>query len=107
MEDITCPECTGSDVAKNGKSAKGEQRYLCKDEKCHGKSFKLEYIYNGWKPGIDQKILSVRAENSTIRDIAGELGLSKQKVQETLRELQHQLDCLCKVCKNYEPRPPL
>lgn len=107
MKEVVCPECTGSNVAKNGKSKLGEQRYLCKDDVCHGKSFKLEYIYNGWKPGIDKQILNVRAEDSTIRDIAQELGLSKQKVQETLRMMQHQLDCLCKMCKNYEPRTPL
>jgi len=97
---INCPECTGSNVSKNGKSAKGEQRYICKDNSCEGKSFKLEYTYNGWKAGIGEKILNVRMDDTGIRDIAKELGVSKQKVQETLKELQHQIDCLCKGCKD-------
>lgn len=98
-EQISCPECDGDKVAKNGRSKKGEQRYICKDESCEGKSFKLEYTYNGWTAGIGERILNVRMDDKGIRDIARELGVSKQKVQETLKELQHQLDCLCKACK--------
>ena len=97
---VSCPECTGSNVARNGKTRKGEQRYLCKDDACHGKSFKLAYTYNGWTPGIGEKILHVRTDDTGIRGIAKELGVSKQKVQETLKALQHQLDCLCKGCQD-------
>ena len=99
MLDISCPECDGSKIAKNGKSKKGEQRYICKDEACGGKSFKLEYTYNGWKVGIGEQILNVRTDGAGIREIAKELGVSKQKVQETLKELQHQIDCLCRGCQ--------
>jgi len=95
---VSCPECTGTSVSKNGKSAKGEQRYICKNEACDGKSFKLEYTYNGWKAGIGEKILNVRMDGTGIRAIAKELGVSKQKVQETLQELQHQIDCACREC---------
>jgi len=98
-KDINCPECTGSNIAKNGKTAKGEQRYICRDETCGAKSFKLEYTYNGWKTGIGDKILTARTDGSGIREIARELGVSKQKVQEMLKELQHQIDCLCKGCR--------
>ena len=100
VENVNCPECAGDKVAKNGKNVKGEQRYICKDETCEAKSFKLEYTYNGWKAGIGEKILNVRMDDSGIRDIAKELGVSKQKVQETLRELQHQINCLCKGCQD-------
>lgn len=98
MDKISCPECTGTNVSKNGKSEKGEQRYLCKDDMCDAKSFKLKYIYNGCKPGIHEQILNGRLDDSSIREIAEELGLSKQKVQDTLQEIQHQMDCLCKGC---------
>lgn len=97
---INCPECEGSNVAKNGKTSKGEQRYLCKDDTCEAKSFKLEYTYNGWTAGIGEKILNARTDGTAIRDIAKELGVSKQKVQEMLRELQHEIDCLCRGCKD-------
>ena len=97
--EINCPKCTKNNVLKNGKDAKGEQRYLCKDTSCDVKSFKLEYTYNGWKDDISEKILNARRVGAGIRDIAKELGISKQKVQEILKEFQHKIDCLCKGCR--------
>ena len=99
IDQVNCPECTGINVSRNGKTSKGEQRYICKDDTCYMKSFKLKYIYNGWKAGIGEKILIVRMDDTGIRDIAKELGVSRQKVQETLKELKHQVDCLCKCCQ--------
>ena len=100
VDHITCPECTGTNVSKNGKSAKGEQRYICKDVSCEGKSFKLTYTYKGWQADINEQILTIRMDDTGIRDIAKVLGVSKQKVQETLQALQHEGDCLCKGCKD-------
>jgi len=100
--EVNCPECTGTNIAKNGKTSKGEQRYLCKEKSCDAKSFKLEYTYNGWKAGIGEEILNIRMGDAGIRDIAKALGISKQKVQETLKELRHQIDCLCKGCQDEE-----
>ena len=99
VNQVHCPECTGN-VSKNGKNAKGEQRYICKNDTCVAKSFKLVYTYKGWTPGIGEKILNVRVDDTGIRGIAKELGVSKQKVQETLKELKHQIDCLCKGCQD-------
>ena len=99
MLNISCPKCTLGDISKNGKNAKGEQRYICKNVHCDGRSFKLKYSYNGWKYGIGEQIIKNRTNDEAIRDIAKKLNLSKQKVQETLKNLQHQLDCLCKECK--------
>jgi transposase-like protein len=62
------------------------------------KSFKLEYTNKGWQAGIGEKIIDIRSDDKGIRDIAKELGISKQKVQETLKELKHKIDCLCKGC---------
>ena len=97
--EINCPRCTNTNVFKNGKDAKGTQRYICKDETCEGKSFKLEYTYKGWKDDIDEKILNARKVGTGIREIAKDLGISKQKVQEILKDLQHKIDCLCKGCQ--------
>jgi len=52
---VKCPNCTGTKVSKNG-TENGVQRYLCNNQDCTMKSFMLEYIYNGCKPGIDEMI---------------------------------------------------
>jgi transposase-like protein len=51
-----------------------------------GGSFLLEYTYNGWRPGIDEDIVIQTSNASGIRDIARNLGVSKQKVQDTLKK---------------------
>lgn len=95
---ISCPKCDSIKISKNGKTKKGEQRYICKELNCDGKSFKLEYIYNGSKPYIHKEILNIRKDDSGIRHIAKELGISKQKVQDTLTYFKHQATCACKNC---------
>lgn len=100
LEIINCPECKGSKVSKNGKNAKGEQRYICKDDSCEEKSFKIDYIYNAWKADNSEKVLKARREGASIREISSQLEISKQKVQEILNNLQHLTDCLCKGCQD-------
>ena len=100
MLDVNCPSCVSTDVSKNGKSVDGAQRYLCKDETCDVKSFKLDYTYNGWKYGIDEAVIDARADALGIREIAKSLGLSKQKVQDTINRTEHQDECLCAGCEN-------
>ena len=83
MTAVKCPVCGGTNISKNGKGANGTQRYICNDKGCKGKSFKLEYIYNGWKPGINEQIITMAANASGIRDTSRVLKISKQKVQDT------------------------
>ena len=82
---IKCPLCDSTKISKNGVNANGAQRYICTDKDC-GKSFLLEYLYNGCKPGIDEDIINQTSNASGIRDIARNLGISKQKVQDTLKK---------------------
>ena len=80
---VKCPGCGGVDVSKNGKSANGEQRYICQNMCCAIKTFRLEYRYEGSKPGIDEKIIAMAANASGIRDTARVLGISTDKVMDT------------------------
>ena len=50
----------------------------------------LRYTYNGSKPGIDEQIISMSANASGIRDIARVLGISTQKVLDTLKKRKKQ-----------------
>jgi len=83
---VKCPKCESTNISKNGTGAKGEQRYLCNNKECTGKSFMLKYIYKGWELGINEKIIDMTANASGIRDIARVLKISKQKVQDTLKK---------------------
>ena len=89
MTEVKCPYCKGMDVVKNGKNERGVQKYHCRNTGCKS-YFILEYAYNGSKPGIDEQIVKMTANASGIRDISRVLGVSKQKVQDTLKKLKRQ-----------------
>ena len=86
MTAVKCPVCEGTNISKNGKGTNGIQRYICNNKECPGKSFMLEYAYNGWKHGIDGEIVKMTANACGIRDSARVLEISKQKVCDTLKK---------------------
>jgi len=49
-----------------------------------GKSFVLEYTYNGWKPGINEQIINMAANASGIRDTARVLKVCQSRKSATL-----------------------
>ena len=83
---VKCPVCGGVDISKNGKNEYEVQRYLCNAKECAGKSFMLEYSYNGCKPGVEKKIIDMTANASGISDISRVLEISRTKVSETLKK---------------------
>jgi len=85
MAKVKCPHCGGTDVYGNGKSKTGTPRYHCQNADCK-KYFMLEYVYNGWKPGVDEAIVKMAANASGIRDTARVLDISNDKVMSTLKK---------------------
>ena len=83
---IKCPLCDSTKISKNGKDTHNKQRYICNNKECDGKSFMLEYSYNGWKPGINEQIIDMASNAFGIRDTSRVLKISKQKVQDTLKK---------------------
>lgn len=83
---VKCPKCGQPKVHKFGKSKSGEQRYYCHAANCQAKTFQLEYRYEGAKPGTDEKIISMAANASGIRDTARVLGITTDKVMSTLKK---------------------
>ena len=83
---VKCPECKEENVVRNGKHKNGVQRYLCQNPKCAQKTFILDYTYKGWEPDMDEKIIKMAANASGIRDTARVLGISTQKVLDTLKK---------------------
>ena len=100
MKNIICPTCETTKISKNGKTKNGQQRYLCQTLTCDTKSFKLSYDYKGWQADIEAKIFEGRLKNQSIREIANSLDVSKQKVQNALKTIEHPIPCLCRTCKN-------
>jgi transposase-like protein len=90
MVEVKCPQCGDNRISKNGRTAKGVQKYLCNNRECKGGSFLLEYTYNGCKPGVDEQIIAMTANASGIRDISRVLKVSKQKVSDTLKKQRTQ-----------------
>ena len=66
--EITCRYCGTDDLAKNG-----AQRYR---RGGYGRSFRHEYTYNAWKPGVKERIETRTLNSSGIGDIGGNLGIS-------------------------------
>ena len=83
---VKCPVCKGTDVSKNGKTRQDVQRYICNDRMCSGKSFLIDYTYNGSKPGIERKIIDMTANSSGMSDITRVLKVSRTKVSKTLKK---------------------
>ncbi len=86
LEPIHCPSCNSTNVVKNGKSAEGKQRYRCRNDACHRRSFILDYSYRGYLPEVKQQISDMAINGSGIRDTARVLKISPTTVIEELKK---------------------
>ena len=80
---IKCRYCESADLVKNGRSENGKQRYLCNNCK---KSFITEYSHNAWKPGVKERIEAQTLNSAGVRDISGNLEISKSTVISELKK---------------------
>jgi transposase len=80
---ITCPQCNGDDLVKNGRSENSIQRWRCKSCK---KSFQLDYRYQAWKPGVKEQIVELTMNSSGVRDISRTLQIDKNTVIAELKK---------------------
>jgi len=83
---VLCPHCQSDNVVKRGKSDTGKQRYLCRNDFCSHRSFRLEYSYKGRLPAIKQKIIEMALNGSGIRDTARVLKISPTTVINELKK---------------------
>jgi transposase-like protein len=83
--EVKCPICKGRDISKNGMTKQEIQRYICNEKECSGKSFLIDYRYNGCRPGIEEQIIEMPSNASGMRDISRVLKISRKKVSETLK----------------------
>ena len=78
---VVCPHCqTDKDVIKNGKTAQGKQRFLCRSQSCRGRSFMLNPSYPGRTPAVKEQIGEMSLNGSGIREISRVLHVSTRTV---------------------------
>ena len=82
---INCHYCTQNDLAKNGKTSKGVQRWRC--NRCK-KYFQLAYKHIARKQGIKEKIIEQTLSSSGVRDTGRVLGISEDTVTSVLKKTQ-------------------
>ncbi|MBD3884281.1 IS1 family transposase [Phormidium tenue FACHB-886] len=83
---VVCPHCQSEEsVAKNGKSAEGKQRYLCRSEICQRQTFILHPTYPGRLASVKEQMVEITLNGSGVRNIARVLQVSTRTV---IAELQ-------------------
>ena len=90
MIKLTCPQCLGARIVRNGKKSYGSQNYLCKDCK---KQFIAdnERKYKGTVTGIVDTIKRALVRGCGVRDVAAIFLVSINKVLKTLIESHYNL----------------
>jgi insertion element IS1 protein InsB len=77
---VRCPACDGDTVVKRGKTARGQQRYLCQHEDCSYRTFLLDYTNRGYLLSVKRQIIDLTMNGSGIRDTARVLRISTDTV---------------------------
>ncbi len=67
FEEVHCPCCNGNSIHKAGKSKNGEQRYQCMTTECSKKTFRLQYRYRAYIPGVKEQIIDMAINGSGVR----------------------------------------
>ena len=83
---IKCPHCDSEQVIKSGTSAKGTQRYRCKNTACSKTTFLQKYGYKGCMKGVKERIVDMALNGSGVRDTSRVLRISKNTVIDTLKK---------------------
>ncbi len=52
--EVSCPQCHGFRVRKQGTTAQGKQRFLCQND-CCSRSFILDYSNQAYRPGVKEQ----------------------------------------------------
>src|SRR5215831_11084115 len=65
----------------------GKQRYRCREQRCAGRTFLLEYSYPGQSPAVKEQIVEMALHASGIRDTARVLHVSTNTVMTELKKL--------------------
>ena len=76
LQALHCLYCHGTDIVRHGQTWHGKQRYRCREKRCAGRTFLLDYSYRGQSPEVKQQIVDMAMNASGIRDTARVLHIS-------------------------------
>jgi IS1 family transposase len=79
-------------VVKRGKTVRGTQRYLCRNQECATDSFLLDYRNRGCLPEVKQLIIEMSLNASGVRDTARSLHISTDTVLSELKKKEPALE---------------
>jgi len=89
---VRCPHCQKDQVAKRGTTARGTQRYLCRNTICAKNSFLLAYHNQGCLPEVKNLIIDMSLNASGVRDTARSLHISTNTVLSELKKKEPALE---------------
>src|SRR5437899_3557452 len=75
-----------SSSVRHGQTRQGKQRYRCREQRCAGRIFLLDYSYPGQSPEVKQQIVEMAMNASGIRDTARVLHVSTNTVMTELKK---------------------
>ncbi len=87
---VRCPNCHSTNVIKYGKSSNGKQRYRCCNPNCLRVTFSLNLDYRGRDAEVKQKIVEMKLNGTTIREISKVLEISTATVVKELKKSRQQ-----------------
>jgi transposase-like protein len=86
LQVLHCPHCHGTDIVRHGQTRQGKQRYRCREQRCAGRTFLLDYSYPGQSPAVKEQIVEMALNASGIRDTARVLHISTNTVMTELKK---------------------
>src|SRR4029077_13251732 len=86
LQVLHCPHCQGTDIVRHGQTRQGKQRYRCREQRCAGRTFLLDYTYPGQSPEVKRQIVDMAMNTSGMRDTARVLHVSPNTVIKELKK---------------------
>ena len=83
---LHCPPCQGTDIVRHGQTRQGKHRYRCREQRCAGRPFLLDYSYPGQAPAVKQQSVEMALNASGIRDTSRVLHISTNTVMTELKK---------------------
>jgi len=106
-QEITCPNCTNTNLMKSGSSDRGVERYRCQTSDCPTNTFMLEYCYKACEFGIKEQVVEMAINSSGTRDTARVLKINKNTVTRTLKNKENSLVQVNPIFQTFNQVKPL